>query len=92
MLFIYFLLGWGGGGGGGGGVSAELFTWPYPLTVQARPPRDQRLAIQSFIHIYIYSSSGVRAFAHGAMSRRIDPSWSGPIELFLAPASAPRLV
>ena len=34
----------------------------------------------------------VRAFAHGAMGRRIDPSWSGPIELFLVPASAPRLV
>ena len=37
-------------------------------------------------------SSVVRAFAHGAMSRRIDPSWGGPIELFLVPASAPRLV
>ena len=34
-------------------------------------------------------SSVVRAFAHG---RRIDPSWGGPIELFLVPASAPRLV
>ena len=34
----------------------------------------------------------VRAFAHGAMGRRIDPSWGGPIELFLVPASAPRLV
>ena len=33
-----------------------------------------------------------RAFAHGAMGRRIDPSWGGPIELFLVPASAPRLV
>ena len=31
----------------------------------------------------------VRAFAHGAMGRRIDPSWGGPIELFFAPASAP---
>ena len=30
----------------------------------------------------------VRAFAHGAMGRRIDPSWSGPIELFLVPTSA----
>ena len=29
---------------------------------------------------------------HGAMGRRIDPSWSGPIELFLVPASAPRLM
>ena len=34
----------------------------------------------------------VRAFAHGAVGRRIDPSWAGPIELFLVPASAPRLV
>ena len=30
----------------------------------------------------------VRAFAHGAMGRRIDPSWGGPIELFLIPAIA----
>ena len=28
-------------------------------------------------------SSVVRAFAHGAMGRGIDPSWGGPIELFL---------
>ena len=33
----------------------------------------------------------VRAFAHGAMGRRIDPSWGEPNELFLVPASAPRL-
>ena len=26
------------------------------------------------------------------MGRRIDPSWGGPIELFLVPVSAPRLV
>ena len=31
----------------------------------------------------------VRAFAHGAMGRRIDPSWGGPIELFIVPISAP---
>ena len=37
-------------------------------------------------------SSMVRAFAHGAMGHWIDPSWGGPIELFLIPASAPRLV
>ena len=37
-------------------------------------------------------SSVVRALAHGAMGRRIDPSWGGPIELFLVPASDPRLV
>ena len=34
-------------------------------------------------------SSVVRAFTHGAMGRRIDPSWGGPIELFLFLASAP---
>ena len=39
---------------------------------------------------FMYSKGG--AFAHGAMGRRIDPSWGGPIELFLVPASAPRLV
>ena len=37
-------------------------------------------------------SSVVRAFAHGAMCCRIDPLWGGSIELFLVPASAPRLV
>ena len=34
----------------------------------------------------------VRVFAHGAMDLQIDPSRGGPIELFLIPASAPRLV
>ena len=34
----------------------------------------------------------VRAFARGAMGRQIDPSWGGPIEVFLVPASGPRLV
>ena len=33
-------------------------------------------------------SSVVRLFGHGAMGRRIDPSWGGPIELFLVPATA----
>ena len=37
-------------------------------------------------------SSVVRAIAHGAMGRRIDPSRGEPIELFRVPASAPRLV
>ena len=37
-------------------------------------------------------SSVVRAFAHGAMDRWIDPSWGEPIELFHVPASAPRPV
>ena len=29
--------------------------------------------------------SMVREFANGAMGHRIDPTWSGPIELFLVP-------
>ena len=36
-------------------------------------------------------SSVVRVVDHGAMGRRIDPSWGGPIELFLVPASAQML-
>ena len=41
---------------------------------------------------FYISNFVVRAFAHGAMGRRIDPSWGGHIELFLVPASAPQLV
>ena len=37
-------------------------------------------------------SSVVRVFAHGVMGRQIDPLCGEPIELFLVPASAPRLV
>ena len=37
-------------------------------------------------------SSVVKVFAHGAMGHRINPSWGRPIELFLVPSSAPRLV
>ena len=44
------------------------------------------------ISLCLRCSSVVRVFAHGVMGRRIDPSWGGPIELFLVPASAPRLV
>ena len=32
-------------------------------------------------------SSVVRAFAHGAMGRRIDPLWGGPIESGAMPTS-----
>ena len=35
----------------------------------------------------VRGSSVVRAFAHDAMGHRIDPSWGGPIDLFLVPAS-----
>ena len=32
------------------------------------------------------------SIARSEMGRRIDPSWGEPIELFLVPARAPRLV
>ena len=54
------------------------------------------MSVYMCVCLYVCMSAGcssvVRAFAHGAMGRQIDPSWGGPIELFLVPASAPRLV
>ena len=45
------------------------------------------------VRVLLYEGAGRSSeVAHGAMGRRIDPSWGGPIELFLVPASAPRLV
>ena len=54
--------------------------------------RKQTMHAQNPVKTGARCSSVVRAFAHGAMGRRIDPSWGGPIKLFLVPASAPRLV
>ena len=57
--------------------------------------------VLSVYYFYIFSwgfsrllmtCSVVKTFAHGAMGRRIDPSWGGSIELFLVPSSSPRLV
>ena len=45
-----------------------------------------------YIYIKCVCCVVVCAFAHGAMGRRIDPSWGGPIALFLVPASDPRVV
>ena len=59
-------------------------------------PHDcMSLIIVSNIPVFVNRarcSSVVRAFAHGAMGRRIDPLWCRPIELFLVPSNAPRLV
>ena len=43
--------------------------------------------LQAILFSEARRSSVVRAFAHGAMGRWIDPSWGGPIELFLIPGS-----
>ena len=40
-----------------------------------------RWVVGSILHGGDPLSSVVRAFAHGVMARRIDPSWGGPIEL-----------
>ena len=59
------------------------------------PLRCPPVSMQQSLLTMIWTRSGVRcssvvkAFAHGAMGRRIDPSWGGPIELFLIQASAP---
>ena len=73
---------------------ADIMKWSYaalgirfPLTTSIRPYSADVLPGRE-----ARCSSVVRAFAHGTMGRRIDPSWGGPIELFLDPASAPRLV
>ena len=48
-------------------------------------PLIKRIAVEmSFVLDFVQAcTSVVRAFAHGGMGRRIDPSWGGPGELFL---------
>ena len=60
-------------------------------SVERNPRRalGRVLLSSQLLHNSARCSSVVRAFAHDAMGRRIDPSWGGPIELFLVPASAP---
>ena len=56
-------------------------------------PLGYVLLAVAFLLVYrARCSSVVRVFPRGAMDRQIDPSWGGPIEIFLIPASAPRLV
>ena len=57
--------------------------------VSQQPVEDDWVPL---FQIEVRCSSVVRAFAHGAMGHWINPSWGGPIELFLVPASAPQLV
>ena len=58
----------------------------------------QRQCVEFLFNVHVFAQQGVRcssvvrAFAHGAMGRRIDPSWGESIELFLVPAMALRLV
>ena len=45
-----------------------------------------------YMCIRVHSYLRERDVAHSVMGRRIDPSCGEPIELFLVPSSAPRLV
>ena len=64
-----------------------------PCCTSGRQEGKEQKMIYDVRHYYYglgaRCSSVVRAFAHGAMGHRIDPSWGGLIELFLVPASAP---
>ena len=66
------------------------------LLLTCNESRDVCYSVCGMVHIKdplllgARCSSMVRAFAHGAMGHQIDPSWDGPIELFLVPASFPR--
>ena len=65
-----------------------------PLSYFSFHPRERSLMVRwvvgSILHgvrpieLFLVPSKG--AFAHGAVGRRIDPSWGGPIELFLVPS------
>ena len=85
FIFYFFLFFFFGGGCPGAPIDPPLIFYIslYFATCQ--------------YYLYLISngarcSSMVRAFAHGVMGRRIDLSWGEPTELFLVPASAPRLV
>ena len=51
------------------------------LTIILVPMSFSSLEYYEVYILHCSSSSLERAFAHGAMGCRIDPSWSGPIEL-----------
>ena len=54
--------------------------------VWQQQPSDRHVSMISF------GQEWDLVFANGTMGRQMDPSWGGPIELFLVPASAPWLV
>ena len=68
----------------------RVFEWLQTVTKHREMNRQSNDTTFSFLGARC--SSVLRAFAHVAMGRRIDPSWGGPIEIYLVPASAPRMV
>ena len=72
-----------------------LFAVQYTRYFEILKEKEQNMhkaSLNKTFHSFLLPSFVVRMVAHGVMGRRIDPSWGGPIELFLIPASAPRLV
>ena len=85
-----------------GSIRRPIAPWANALTTElylapmtAWMPRgmlDTRDSQYSSWVISVTQTPWERDVAHGAVGRWIDPSLGGPIELFLVPASAPRLV
>ena len=77
----------------GGAAGAEQVLQSLGLTAAGLDLENKTKHLQNISHAYqSHSHTGarcsfvVRAFAQGAMGRRIDPSWVEPIEVFLIPA------
>ena len=71
-------------------TQVSVARWPLQKASPHLPPTTCHSPLTSHRTINVATQSGrsvVRVFAHGAMGRRIDPSWGGPIELFLVPRS-----
>ena len=75
-----------GEGGGNGGDGARV------AITQTIELSKSSVFFVLFLHLGICYILPIELLLVRGMGRRIDPSWSGPIELFLVPASAPRLV
>ena len=58
-------------------VPSSLGDDAYKRSLAANQRADHVVATAGFSS-YSLCRSVVRAFAHGAMGRRIDPSWGGP--------------
>ena len=77
-------------------LEREIAQWVHPMKDRSDDPSHHERTLLRERHRErdgARCSSVVRAFAHGAMGRRVNPSWGGPVELFLVPAAtAPQLV
>ena len=78
----------GGSKGGGGGGQRHTHTHTHTPKCCDKYKKHSNIPLEGGARC----SSVVRAFAHGAMGRRINPSWWNHWAIFLVPASTPRLV